>query len=378
VLLALDYYIHQVHQGVVDYARQAGWMLDARAQHQRQLPPGWQADGVLTFVGSEDLFGKEIRASGLPIVNMSPWGQKYRVPSVQLDNRKAGALAAEHFIGRGITQLAMVQFSPTSLTSRARREGFESATTSAGRTFHALIGPDEEETGATKGQMLQWLGESLAKLPRPCGVFTEGDLWAVEIIYLCPQLSLRVPEDIAVVGIDNDPMVVDVAPVPVSSVDNNLHGLGLQAAALLDKLMSGERAPVEPILVQPRGVVQRRSTNVIAVSNEDVATAMAFIHSHFREPITVGDVARESNISRRRLQDLFLQHVGRTISEEILRSRLDLAKRLLFESPMKIGQIAERCGLGSGVQMAKVFGRHLKTTPKEFRLQNTPHRYTQD
>jgi LacI family transcriptional regulator len=374
VLLAMDYYLHQVHEGVVDYARRAGWILDARPQAHRQLPSNWEADGILTFIGSIDVFGPELRASGLPMVNMSPWGAEFGLPSVQLDNEQAGRLAADHLIGRGFQHLAMVQFTPYSLSGGARRRGFESAAAVSERRYHPLVSPHSED--APPGVLLGWLKEQISALPRPVGVFTEGDLWAVEMIHICQQLGLRVPDDIAIVGIDNDPLVVDVAPVPVSSVDNNLHGLGMEAAALLDRLLSGEAPPAETIFIQPRGVVQRRSTNTLAVSNEDVAAAITFIHAHFRDPITVADVASESHISRRRLQDLFLEHIGRTISQEIQRARLDLAKRMLHESPMKIGLIAERCGLGSGVQMAKVFSRELKTTPKAYRQQNTPNRYS--
>jgi LacI family transcriptional regulator len=375
VVLAMDYYLHQVHEGVVDYARRAGWILDARSQHLMQLPPGWQAEGVLAFIGSDDLFGPQLRASGLPIVNMSPWGAKFSIPSVQLDNHAAGQLAAGHLIERGFQHLAMVQFAQYSLTSNARFQGFKSAVLKSGRTFHPMICPTGEYESGTPTEMLKWLSDAILRLPRPLGVFTEGDRWAVELIHICQNLGLRVPEDIAVLGVDNDPMVVDVAPVAISSVDNNLHGLGLQAAELLDKIISGEPPPNEPILIPPRSVVQRQSTNVLAVDNEEVATAIAFIHARFREPITVADVARESHVSRRRLQDLFFQHVGRTIAQEITRSRIDLAKRMLFESPLKIGLIAEQCGLGSGVRLSKVFARELKITPKEYRLQNTPNRH---
>jgi LacI family transcriptional regulator len=371
----MDYYLHQVHEGVVDYARRAGWILDARSQHHMQLPIGWQAEGVLAFIGSSDVFGPELRASGLPIVNMSPWGAKFSIPSVQLDNHGAGQLAAEHLLERGFQHLAMVQFAQFSLTSNARFQGFKSAVLKSGRTFHPMICPNGEHDSGTPAEMLHWLTEAILRLPRPLGVFTEGDLWAVELIHICQNLGLRIPEDVAVLGVDNDPMVVDVAPVAVSSVDNNLHGLGLQAAELLDKILSGQPPPSEPILVPPRTVVQRQSTNVLAVDNEEVAAAIAFIHARFREPITVADVARESHVSRRRLQDLFFQHVGRTIAQEITRSRLELAKRMLFESPLKIGLIAEQCGLGSGVRLSKVFARELKITPKEYRLQNTPNRH---
>jgi LacI family transcriptional regulator len=371
VLLVMDYYLHQVHEGVVDYARRAGWVLDARSHHFGQLPIGWQADGILAFIGSNQACGPAVLASGLPVVNMSQYGMKFGFPSVQLDNQNAGQLAADHLIGRGIHELAMVQFSPKSRTSEARRSGFAEATLGYGRRFHSMVCPFTEDDGALPVQMISWLKTVLVGLPRPLGVFTEGDNWAVETILVCQQLCLRVPEDVAVVGIDNDPLVVEVAPVPVSSVDNNLHGLGAQAAELLDRILDGATAPTDPILISPRAVIQRQSTNVLAVANEEVAAAIGFIHAKFREAITVADVASESHVSRRRLQDLFLEHVGRTISQEITRCRLELAQRMLFESPMKISLIAEQCGLGSGVQMCKVFGRELRMSPKEYRQKNT-------
>ena len=366
VLLACDYYIHEAHRGLVGYAKQAGWIVDARTQENGMLPADWRADGILTFIGSSDRLGPTLRASGLPLVNMSPWRADLKLPTVMLDNREAGRLAGEHLLGCCLKDLAMVQFSPWSLTSAARREGFERVVRSAGRAFHPLViaGP---EGRASREHLLPQLAEAIRRLPKPVGLFTEGDASAVEVIHLCQQVGLAVPEDVAVIGVDNDPLVVDVAPVPVSSVDNNLYGLGYRAAELLQRLMDGEPAPAEPVLVPPIGVAQRTSTSVLAATHDEVAAALAFIHAHFREPITVADVSAELAISRRRLQDLFLRHVGRTLSREITRHRLNLAKQLLHESQLKVAAIAERCGFGSPARMTKVFARVLHTTPAGFR-----------
>jgi LacI family transcriptional regulator len=376
IILAMDYYIYPVHQGVVDYARRVGWILDATAHQLGELPTGWQADGILTLVGSDDKFGPSVRATGLPIVNMSPFGAEYGMPSVQLDNYKAGQLAAEHLLGRGLKDLTMVQHFPKSLTSDARRRGFEDTVVENGRRFHTLICPYVKDTGPAPMRMAHRLSERLTQLPKPLGVFTEGDGVAVEVIHVCLKLGLRIPEEVAVLGINNDPLLVDVAPMPVSSVDNNLHGLGLLAAELLDRILKGEKPPDKPILVPPRTVIQRRSTNTVAVADEEVAGALQFIHARFRDPIKVADVVRKSNISRRRLQDLFLKHLGRGIAQEITHCRLDLAKRLLCESAIKISLIARQCGLGSGHRMSKIFARQLHVTPMEYRQKNTFNRYS--
>jgi LacI family transcriptional regulator len=378
IVLAMDYYIYPVHEGVVEYARRAGWILDATAHQLGYLPVGWEPDGILTLVGSDDRFGPSVRAAGLPIVNMSPFGAEYKLPSVQLDNYKAGQLAADHLIGRGFTELTMVQHFPDSLTSDARKRGFQDRTLESGRRFHPLVCRYREDGSTVPTQMAKRLSTRLTQLPKPLGVFTEGDGVAVEVIHICQKLGLRVPEEVAVLGINNDPLLVDVAPMTVSSVDNNLHGQGLLAAELLDRILSGENPPDNPIFVPPRTVIQRRSTNTVAVANEEVAAALAFIHARFREPIKVSDVVRHSNISRRRLQDLFTRHLGRSVAQEITHCRLDLAKRLLFESAMKIGLIARKCGMGSGHRMSKIFARQLGITPMEYRLQNTSDRTHSD
>jgi LacI family transcriptional regulator len=367
VLLACDYYIHEAHEGIVGYAKQVGWIVDARTRRAGVLPPNWFADGILTYVDSSDRLGPTLRASGLPIVNMSHWRADLRLPTVALDDRGAGRLAAEHLIGCCLNHLAMVQFAPGSLTSAARREGFEQAAQGAGRTFHPLVMVGGEPMDRASQLHLTELADAIGRLPKPVGILTEGDAWAVEVIHLCQQMGLSVPEEVAVIGVDNDPLVVDVAPVPVSSVDNNMYGLGYRAAELLDQLMDGQPAPAEPVLVPPVGVAQRASTSLLAATHEEVAAALAFIHANFREPITVADVAAELSISRRRLQDLFLRHVNRTISGEITRHRLNLAKQLLHESQLKVGMVAERCGFGSHARMTKVFSRVLGMTPAEFR-----------
>ena len=371
VLLALDHYMHEVHKGAADYARRAAWLLEARPNHLPSFPPG-SADGILTFTGPIDHFGPAVRGCGVPVVNLSPWGAEHGFPSVQLDNARIGREAADHLIDQGFRDLGMVQFMPASLTSDARRRGFEARVRAAGRRFHPLVAPPHlTYAGTLTPQMLQWLPAALARLPRPLGLLAEGDAVAVELIRTFQGLGLRVPAEIAVLGIDNDPLVAESAPVPTSSVDTDLYELGRRGAELLDRILRGEPPPPQPLWVAPRGVVARQSTDAAAFASDEVAAAVAFIRGHFREPITVADVAREVLVSRRRLQDLFAEQVGRSLLQEITRCRLELAKRMLAESPMKIGLIAEHCGLGSGPQMSKVFDRELRITPSEYRQQST-------
>jgi LacI family transcriptional regulator len=368
VLFALDHYMQPVHRGAADFARQAGWRLEVRPNHLPQLPPGYEVDGVITYIGRVDYFGPAVRALGVPIVNTSPWGASFGFPSVQLDNVAIGRAAADHLMDRGFRDLCMVQFMPTSLTSAARRLGFAAAVEGMRRRFHSLVPPaDFEYAGAVTPEMLGWLPAAMARLPKPLGVLAEGDDTAVELIAAFQQMGLRVPDDVAVLGVDNDPLITESGPVPTSSVDTNLYQLGYAAASMLEAIMSGEPPPAEPVMVAPLGVVERESTRAQAFGNDEVAVAVRFIHARFRDPIGVADVAREAVVSRRRLQDLFGEHVGRSVLAEITRCRVEMAKRMLTETPMKIGLIAERCGLGSGAQMSKVFLREMNVTPTDYR-----------
>ena len=368
VLVALDFYTHAVHRGVVRYARRAGWLVDARSHHLNlgMLPAGWFADGILSFFGPDDVFGPALRAAGLPLVNTSPYLAELGLPTVRADDRASGLVAAEHLLDRGLQHFAMVQFSPSSPTSTARRAGFEASITAAGRQVHDAVCPPLARAAGRQAQ-LKWLKDLLVRLPRPLGVFAESDLWAVELIHQSQEAGLSVPDDVAVVGVDNDDLIVDVAQVTVTSVDNDLEGVGFRAAELLDRLLWGEAPPTGPVLVPPVGVVQRQSTDILAVADRDLATALRYIHAHFTEPIQVDDVVDQTSTSRRRLQDLFRDHLGRPIAEEVRRCRLDLAKRLLRETGLKVAAVAERAGFGSGMQLHKLLAQDVGVGPAKYR-----------
>jgi LacI family transcriptional regulator len=277
---------------VVYHAQKAGWIIDARSITYSDLPPMFDTDGIIGCAGSSDVYGPRLRAAGLPLVNIGPWGSSFYKAVVRLDNHREGVMAADHLIGRGFQHLTMARFFPGSITANARQQGFEETVMAAGRTSHRLVNPMNGVDQQKPSQMTGWLKQAIIGFPRPLGVFTEGDEWAAEVIHACQEMGLRVPEDVAVLGINNDPLVVKVAPVSISSVDSNRHELGRRAAELLERLIAGEPCPEGPILVSPRGVIERQSTNVYAVSSDEVSLALKFIHTHFREPIGLDDMLR--------------------------------------------------------------------------------------
>jgi LacI family transcriptional regulator len=201
----------------------------------------------------------------------------------------------------------------------------------------------------------------------PLGVMGSNDQIACEVLEAAELAGLAVPSQVAVIGVDNDPLVSELALVPLTSVDSARERAGYEAAMLLDQLMDGAPAPSAPVLIPPGPVVARRSTDALAVRDADVAAAIQFIQDHFHEPITADDVAAHAGVSLRQLQYRILETTGRTIRDTIAAQRIEHAKWSLVSTRTKIQQIAQRCGFGTGESLCKIFRRLVGMTPEQYR-----------
>ena len=188
-----------------------------------------------------------------------------------------------------------------------------------------------------------------------------------EVLDAALLAGLAVPDEMAVVGVDNDEILCELCDPPLSSVALNAEPGGYAAAELLDGLMSGRIQKPRNILVEAVGVVARRSTEVLAIEDRKVAQALQFIRKHEGEAIRVGDVLHAVPISRRSLEMRFRQALHRTIHEEILRARLRHARRLLRESDITLDELAERAGFGSASHLSAVFSRQMGLPPARYR-----------
>jgi LacI family transcriptional regulator len=376
VLLAMGFYTHERHAGIARYAHAAHWMLDCRllafratgARHLQYLS-GARYDGIITYMArSSPWLCHLVRAATVPVVDFGMDYPEDPYPRVLADNVMIGRIGAEHLLERGFTDLLFYSHSFDTHATCKRLEGFRDAVERAGARFHRLIW--DERPRLQRGQpRLAWLAARLAALPVPLAVMALNDHVAIEVLEACEATGLRVPEQVAVLGVDNDQLVTNLTSVPLSSVDSSRERIGFEAAALLDRLMNGAAAarPDAPLLVPPAGVVTRTSTDILAVRNTDVAVAIRYIWEHACDPITVNDVAAVTSLSRRRLQDLFLRHIGHTIVDEIRRRRVDHAKQMLVQTPTKVGLIASKSGFGSAERMSKVFRQIVGMTPHAYR-----------
>lgn len=315
------------------------------------------------FVASSSLEG--FNARELPVVNISEKQAGIGTARVLPDNRMAGRMAADYFLDKKFTHFAFSGCEDFAF-SRLRGLGFSERLAEAGYPCH------EQKFGAGKWPShsmdpLPEIGDWLKDLPKPCAVFAHADDHASRILSECDRVGLSVPEEVAVLGCDNDEFQCELAPTPISSVTFPLRRLGYKAAATMDALIDGQAPPEDAVRMGPTGIVTRRSTDIIAVKDMAVARAVRFISAHASDSIDVSDVVQACGASRRYLERRFSMLLGRTPKQEIQRKRLSIARRLLAESLLPMPEVAEAAGFTDAKMLSSVFRADTGQTPSEFR-----------
>jgi LacI family transcriptional regulator len=370
VLLALTINKHYFVRGVVRYAREHDWYLVTDMMYTGRVPLGWRGDGILTILGYRKELVDFVRSASVPTVALTLVNDRIPLPRVEGDNVKIGQLAAEHFLARGYRYFAWAPFL-NDVMDRERQEGFTHMLAKRGFTCrvlpraHALSGMVWQENWAERRQRLI---HELKELPRPTAIFAYNDCVAADIIDACRDAKLLVPEQIAVLGVDNDPDICDCAPVPLSSVVHDLEGMAYRGAALLDRLMRGRKPPRRVLRVPPKGIVTRVSTDMRAVDNVKLALALRHISEHYANHLlAVPDVAVAAGLSRRQLERAFRKEMGCTVHEQILRTRLQEVTARLMQTEDRIVAIARQTGFTRPSHLFRAFRARFRTSPKQFR-----------
>jgi LacI family transcriptional regulator len=209
----------------------------------------------------------------------------------------------------------------------------------------------------------------LADLPKPVGILCSSDWDAWDLYDACEQLGIRIRDEVGVVGMDNEDIYCQSLNPPLSSVERRPDRVGYEAAALMVKVLRGEGAPSEPILIAPLGVVQRESTDVFAGNDPHVATVARHIRDHAEQPLQVRDLLHLVPVSRRVLERRFRKHLSRSILEEIHRAKLNRIKHLLTDTDHTIDEISFLCGFPNSSHMTALFRQKTGQTPSEYRRQ---------
>jgi LacI family transcriptional regulator len=309
-----------------------------------------------------------LRKAAIPVVNVSIALADPRFHQVTRDEASIGSAAANHLVECGLQNFGYFG-PPWDGPSSNREGGFCQALRRLSHTVSTCyVRPpgDNPRSGtfASKKQVCRWL----AQLPKPVGVFTPHDMWAVWLSGVCKQQRINVPEEVAIIGTGNDELLCELASPSLSSVMIPAEQIGYEAAAILDRLMNGKPVSDKPLLLPAIGVSTRQSTNVLAGVEPVILAAIHFIREHICEPITVDDVAGHTHLSRRSFDRKFRAALGRGPAQEICRMRLGMAKTLLTSNPgMKTESIARHCGFAYMTHFFRAFQQTTGMTPADYR-----------
>lgn len=291
-----------------------------------------------------------------------------QLPQVESDDEAVGELAAHYFIRKGYRSFAFVGLQ--TIWSRRRLTGFERIIRQHGCNL-AIQAPEQSSTttlwGWARPHNTDDLVDWLRGLPKPLAVLSCNDPRGHDVIEACRTASLRVPEDVAILGVDNDDLDCELTNPPLSSVAVPWRRIGSEAAARLMQMIQEKTRATGIHFVPPIGVIERQSTDTVAISDADLSAALRYIRDHAADAIGVEDILKNVPISRRAMEVSFRKHLGRSPLEEIRRVRVEIAKQLLAGSDLAISTIAERSGFNNAARFSKVFHDVVGSPPSEYR-----------
>jgi LacI family transcriptional regulator len=352
--------------GIARYVRAHGpWDIEFTESNPAEKLPkwfhNWEGDGILARVMTPAIAEAVIKR-GLPVVDLYGGLRNLNMPCLRSDEAAVGRLAAEHLMERNISRFAFCGFSGMEW-SELRRAGFQNALAKAGYPCEVFETPRTECIPRPSRKLPKWL----KGLPKPIGIMACNDFRGREILNVCRGLGLAVPDTLAVIGVDKDEVLCELSNIPLSSVALNTARIGYEAAALLDRMMRGEKAPAESILIEPAGVSTRRSTDVLSAADSNLTKALTFIRDHVYERLTIDVVAEFAGLSRSVLQRRFRAVFHETVHDAIMRMRLKRACELLTLTDLPQIDVAEKSGFKHCEYMGAVFKARVGKTPAQYR-----------
>ena len=374
-------------RGIARYTKSAGWnlMLENQLAHG---PKGWRGDGVLvTMKNTPSLIDyiNRIRRLGIPVVNLTGSFVPNGIPAVIGDNAKMGALAAEHFADRAFRHVAWFSTNWNRIQQQ-RAAAFTKEWKRLCPTADIPLRFIWSENSSLRSrddwsQQSKWLSARLRDAPKPLGVFCYSDYDASHVLGICRDNKIDVPREVAILGVDNNTVICENQSISLSSVNHNLERVGYAGAALLDRLMkkkvpgirdrgSGRHPTI--VLIPPQGVVTRRSTDTLAISDTTLLQAMRIIDHRLAQPLGAAQIAEEMGIPRIRLDRVFARELGTSVGREILHQRMIVAKVLLRDTEMTLSEIATRTGFCNAGYLANTFRREFNVTPGNYRASAGP------
>jgi len=360
----------EILSGIAHYIREQGpWSVYHEPRGMEESVPRWlrrwRGDGIIARIANRTI-ARAVLDARLPVVDVLGMVPDIGLPLVHVDNRAIARLGAEHLLERGYRFFGFVSVDGT-YWAEARERAFTAAIAEVGLSCSVCRLPPDTRGQRTWERQEDELTRWVASLPKPTGIMVCNDPRGQLLLEACRRARIAVPEEVAVIGVDNDEPLCSIADPPLSSVMPDHSAVGYRAAALLHRLIQGQTPPQGPVFVPPRGVVTRLSTDALAIADPHIATAVRYIREHALHGVSIDDVVNRVPLSRSTLQRRFRKLLGYTIHDEILRIRIRRAQELLAETELSMEEITEKVGFSHRQYLGEVFREKTGETLAGFR-----------
>jgi LacI family transcriptional regulator len=364
-------YSRRVLAGILNAAQERGanWIFHNAQPDQRILPAleKWRPHGIIAHL-SDPTLALALRSLSVPVVSVTQTLPQSGIPTVDVDSEAVGRLAADYFLQKGFRSFAYYG-SQQAIFSQQRAYGFRQQLASHNHVsaqLHAdfLPQPPFSQNWAQEDRKTElWL----KKLPKPVGILASNDIPGRALCRLCQQAGIQIPEEIAILGVDNDIAECRMSSPPLSSIDIPAEAIGRRASQLLNQMLCDQPLAERLWTLPPLGIIARDSTDRMASDNPLLHKALNYIETHATQGIGVAEVCQHVNQSRRNLERCFAKHLHSSIHRQIQQVQITRAKRLLIESELTISTIAERAGLDNLRKMDRIFTRLVGCQPSTYR-----------
>lgn len=368
-------YARGLVEGITDYLHEfPGWSIYLPEQQRSAEAPrwltNWQGDGVIARIETPQI-AAALSKLKIPVIDVSAARPLPDLPWVETDDKAIAQLAADHLLQRGFRHLAYcgeIGFN----WSRWRGDAFTQAVLERGVKCYQFENATRGQQGYRWQEQMDRLSHWLCQLPKPIGIMACYDMKAQQLLDTCRQIGIAVPDEVAVIGVDNDELLCNLCDPPLSSVIPDARRTGYLAAKLLQQAMDGMQIPAEGHFIEPLGVATRQSTDVLAIEDQEIASVVRYIRTHACMGITVKDILRVIPMSRRVLENRFVKLLGKTPHEAIIQHKLDRVKVLLRETDLSLEKIAAQTGFDHPEYLSVVFRRHFGQPPGAYRRAESP------
>ena len=329
---------------------------------------GWKPDGIIM---RDTLITKELLNLKIPtILAVHDSSYPKDVPVIKTDSQSIAGLASGHLMEKGLKNFAFFGYENYDWV-KERKFYFSSFNFEAGYKTEIYIPKKKRKKNEWENEQ-QEVSKWINALPKPVGIFACNDDHGQYILEVCKLIDLRVPEDVAVIGVDNDPMICDISDPPLTSIALNVESAGYVAANLIDNMIDKKKVSQKQIMVYPSHVVQRQSTDILAVNDINVSQAIRFIKKNAKNKILVREVVKASGLNRRSLERKFKNEIHRSIYQEIQNVRVEMIAELIIETDLPISQITSLFNFTDAEHISRYFKRKKGVGLREFRKFHKP------